>query len=87
MPKDSAIHAWFPHTIWATIIPIGLLLGGTVIIATLVTLIMWKADRDTRRRKNAPEAKSKVPPSANGAKEKGEKDVASPVKRGKTKAS
>lgn len=63
-----------------------LVLGGAVIMATLVALIMWRADRDARKRKNVSEARSKVA-SGDSVKARQVKDVASPVKRGKAKAS
>lgn len=65
-----------------------LVLGGTVIISTLVILIIWKADSDARKKKkgSVPETRSKVV-GGDGTGEGRTKDVSSPVKRSKTKAS
>jgi hypothetical protein len=86
LPKDSIIRAWFPHTIWATVIPVMLILGGTIIMATLVALIMWRANKDARKKKNVPGTRSNTT-KGDAVRERQPRDVSSPMKRDKTKAS
>lgn len=55
-------------------------------MAALVALIMWKANGDAKKKRNAPETRSKAA-SGDGDRGGRAKDTVSPVKRGKAKAS